>query len=140
MIRFLLGIFALSLSTTAFAQVNSECNFLKHLKFKNGTDTIVLKATYVNITEVHSNGSAFDILLKKGKIKTNAYNDQVTFRPINCKTEYAMPDGSGNLSIHNLSNIGKTFYFTLVAFERKDWYYKDTPFCLITRIRIDSKK
>jgi hypothetical protein len=138
MIKLLPVILTLSLPATSFAQAPLDCNFLKDLKFKNGTDTIVVKATYVDRIEVHTNGNAFNSLKKQGKVKTTGYDEQLTFKPINCKESYTAPDGSGDLNGLEFSNIGKTFYFTLVAFERKDGYSKGVPFFVITKVSAKS--
>lgn len=140
-VRSLIVLFILSFSVGAFAQVkkaeSSDCDLLKNLKFKNGTDTIVIKAVYSGLDELLGNEPIFNTLRKEGKAKKNSFNSQVTFKPINCEQEYIVPDASNAISALKLSNIGKQLYFTCVVFDRKDWYYKDTPFFMIIKVHTE---
>jgi len=128
--RFLLlgMLLAVVLPFTLAAQTNNQqdttCNFLKDIKFKNGTATITVSAYY---RDYHRSGDEplLSILAKKKKLQYNDYDtpdagcSAIGFIPIGCN-KYT--DGPISHKAHfNPEKIkrGETLYLTCVAFEDK---------------------
>jgi hypothetical protein len=89
--------FVISLSFNARAQgtaiQDTLCSFLKNLKFKNGVDTIEVKAT---LDDYHrgSDEPVLKILGDEKKLLYSEYTNQkhgsssLSFRPVNCQESY----------------------------------------------------
>src|SRR5579863_320690 len=83
-----IGILLLVSRTSTLAQSTTDtCNFLKNMKFKNGRDTLVVKAI---LYDVHM--APPRLLTKKHPtIYRYKFGSEIAFNPVNCAKEYSEP-------------------------------------------------
>ncbi len=125
----LLSILFVGFSFVAIAQTANQpdtaCNFLKGVKFKNGTVTITVSAYY---RDYHRSGDEplLSILAKEKKLKYNDYDtpdagsSAIGFMPIGCNW---YTDGPISHKAHfnpEMIKRGETLYLTCVVFEDKN--------------------
>ncbi|HWD87924.1 MAG TPA: hypothetical protein VG367_07350 [Mucilaginibacter sp.] len=97
---------------------SSQCDFLKNLKFKNGRDTITIKAVLGDIVEAPPRVSF------KNKPRPTIYkykfSSYLSFRPENCIGEYsaALLDNAFDNKILTYSNRGITVFITCIVFNQ----------------------
>jgi hypothetical protein len=118
--RLIILLFAIGCSINGLAQApasrDTSCDFLKNVKFKNGSDTVVVRATYWSITKISPGLIEIVKKLYKGVIRHNTFSSQIVFYPENCSRTYQGPIVDYDPRMLN-SNAGITIYVTCVAFE-----------------------
>jgi hypothetical protein len=94
----------------------TQCDFLKNIKFRNGKDTIVIKAILHDIIEAPPRV----ITLKKSSrsIYKYKFGSKIVFQPENCTKKYSAPllDAEYDNHLLNSDNLGITVYLTCVVF------------------------
>jgi hypothetical protein len=112
-----------SLNTIAqtIIQKDTTCSFLKNIKFKNGTDTVIIKATLVDITPAPP--PIIDLKNPGRRINKYKFNSELWFQPENCTEKYYAPlkDSAYDETILNASGLGKIIYVTCVVFKEKTY-------------------
>jgi len=127
----LIGLTLLILGFDVSAQ--SQCDFLKDLKFRNGRDTIVVKAVLRDFLLAPPR-----LMLKRPPgIYKYRFGSNILFQPENCSKEYQKPVLSARSvdkeNILNGDNLGITIYLTLVVFD-ESVLNKGEYDCLIIQI------
>jgi hypothetical protein len=129
-------LFAIGCSISALAQTptrqDTSCDFFKNVKFKNGSDTLVVKAVFQSVTRIPEGFIEIVKKLYKGVFQRNTFSSQIVFYPENCSRTYQGPIIDYDPRMLN-SNAGITIYETCVAFEGY-MYDKDTPFFIVTNV------
>jgi hypothetical protein len=124
---------------SALAQSAADnCDFLKNLKFKNGRDTIVIKATLRDFLEAPPR------IVRKSRsspvIYKYKFSDNIAFQPENCDLKYVMPllySAAVKEPFTANTKLGITVYLTCIVFN--EFYLNDDqPDCLV--IRVSRKK
>jgi hypothetical protein len=144
MIKLISAILLISFSINVNAQslVNdSNCNFLKNVRFKNGIDTLVIKACFKDINPLPSSGYLDE--LKEYGINKNKFNYQLVFEPENCSKEYIGPSSASNVNKILRKNpyplfLTLTVYVTCVVFEKYSYDNEGAPYFVV--IKIATKK
>ncbi|WP_426668585.1 hypothetical protein ACPPVU_20420 [Mucilaginibacter sp. McL0603] len=94
----------------------TQCDFLKNIKFRSGKDTIVIKAILHDIIEAPPRL----ITLKKSprSIYKYKFGSEIVFQPENCTKKYSAPllDAAYDNHFLNSANLGITVYLTCVVF------------------------
>jgi hypothetical protein len=112
------GILIIASGLGALAQSKTDtCSFLKKVRFKNGRDTIVVKAVLLDFLLAPPRF----IEKKTPNIYKYKFGSDILFQPENCGNKYEKPvlssksvDGEGIL---NGSNLGATIYLTCIVFD-----------------------
>jgi hypothetical protein len=149
MFKLIIAILFINFSMNVMAQTAVKkdigCNFLKNLKFKNGTDTITVKATYDELFR----SPDYSLLKQLDKEKKLHYSDfgteyneiesstSISFFTGNCSKKY-MGTISKNQPIDvNTLKPGTIIYLTCVIFEGAKWSYSDgTHFFVIINVAL----
>jgi hypothetical protein len=127
-------LFITSFSINAKAQTavkqDTSCSFLKNLRFKNGVDTIVIKATYLDLVQLPPPLVSMEGFYRKQKL-----SGQIHFKPENCSTEYIVPlkmfrDRDGLLTG---GNLGLSVRLTCVVFKKYLHVYGNVPFFIVIK-------
>ena len=128
---------------------NENCDFLKNLTFKNGRDTIVIKATYEEFIE----GSPDPFLDDLGKNHQLKYNEFGVLPP---KKGEEMGDSGSNMGLipENCSELyyavlsrkisykgfpqkmGTPVYITCVVFNNPKYVYRGLPYFVIINVKV----
>jgi len=128
-----IGILLIVSGSSALAQSKTDmCSFLKNLKFKNGRDTIVVKAVL------------YDVHMAPPRLRTKKhptiyrykFGSEIAFKPVNCFKEYSEPllDKAWDEKILKGSNNGITLYLTCVVFNEHFYYNNGEPDCMIIKV------
>jgi hypothetical protein len=129
----LIGIVLAVTGLNALAQpANDSCNFLKNLKFKNGRDTIVIKAVLRACLEAPPR-----LLNKHPSIYDYKFDSYIDFQPENCSKEYDEPllnSAVIKAQFLNGENLGITIYLTCVVFNEHSSYTNGDPDCLVIKV------
>jgi hypothetical protein len=144
MIKSILTIFSLCFSINAIAQIEPSedynCSFLKNLKFKNGVDTIMVKAVFKDAAEMVKGGSIFKTLDNEKKLKSKQFTYQIGFQPEGCLKIYYGPSNVKNPQLINAPDIiGKTVYIKCIAFEKREWEDRGIPFFVVIDVTIKKR-
>jgi len=130
-----------SLNTIPHVAIGQDtlCNFLNNIKYKNGVDTVVIKASYLGVTKISGNINGTDfvnklIKLHKGVIIRNTFQSQIEFHSENCSEIY---DGPLKYLDHNTLSLisGMTVYLTCIAFEGYKYDNYATPYFIVINVR-----
>jgi hypothetical protein len=110
------------------------CSFLKNLKFKNGRDTVVVKAVLRDFLQAPPR-----IIPKNGRhpaIYKYRFSDYIAFQPDDCSKKYMMPilySTAAKDPFTNNTQFGITIYVTCIVFDEN--YLQDQQFdCLVIRV------
>jgi len=118
------------LGLSSFAQ--SQCDFLKNLKFRNGRDTIMVKAILDAMVQ------APPPIIYKGKkpsiYKYKSYS-QISFKPENCSEIFTIPISSKADADYLYKSNGETIYLTCIAFNEHITNMRD-PDCIVIRVSL----
>jgi hypothetical protein len=115
---------------------DTACNFLKHLKFKKGVDTLVFKATYLSLFLLGPFTTYDERFFKKHKIDIHRFsNSELEFQPQDCSKSFSAPlmnfkDTAGLL---NADNLGISVIITCVVFEGYAGYLDHSPLVLVIK-------
>jgi hypothetical protein len=127
-----IGLALLTLGFSASAQ--SQCGFLKNLKFKNGRDTVVVKAILRDFLEAPPR-----IITKEGyspAIYKYRFSDYIAFQPESCSKKYMMPllySAAARDPFTAHPQPGITIYLTCIVFDEN--YLRDQQYdCLVIRV------
>jgi hypothetical protein len=138
MFKLIIAIVFLTISTNAMAQSpairDTDCNFFKDLKFKNGLDTLMVKTTYLEAAKMIPISRRFETLDEERKIKSKAFTYQLGIQPEGCSKIYYGPS-SYNGNINNI-RVGTVVYVTCIVFERRDLAYQGVPFFVIIDVSV----
>jgi len=126
---------ALILAVLSLGSVaQTQCDFLKNLKFRNGRDTIVVKATLHDFLEAPPR------VIRKGRASPAIYkyrfSDDIAFQPGNCSKKYVMPllhSAAAKYPFTANTQLGITVYLTCVVFDER-YLEDDQPDCLVVRV------
>ncbi|MBS1525620.1 MAG: hypothetical protein JST19_08220 [Bacteroidetes bacterium] len=126
------GVSLLVLGLNVSAQ--SQCDFLKNLKFKNGRDTIIVKAVLRDFLLAPPR----TLFKKPPAIYKYKFDSNILFQPENCDRNYEMPVISSRWvdpeNILNSDNLGLTVYLTCVVFNESA-LTRGQPDCLVIKIK-----
>jgi hypothetical protein len=121
-----------ALGSSASAQSKAKpCDFLKNLKFRNGRDTIVVKAILCSDIEAPPR-----LLNKHPSIYKYKFDSYIEFQPENCSKKYNEPllsSAAAKARFLNGNNLGITIYLTCIIFDEHT-IRKDVPDCLVIRV------
>lgn len=113
-----------------------QCGVFKNLKFKNGVDTVIIKAIYREMVASTPGGTLFKTLEKEKKFKSKMFTYDIGLQTEDCPEIVYAPSSVKKTDILKNADLGEVFYFTCVVFENKAWEYKGVPFFVI----IDAKR
>ena len=131
-ITFLAIIFCVNAMAQSPITKKADCELLKNLHFKNGVDTVVVKAVYDDMTERAQGGPWMKTLIKEKKIRKDNFSSQIILRPVNCSEVFYAPTNA-NSRILNTAKLGIILNFTCVFFERREWEHKGVPFFVVIK-------
>ncbi len=122
-------------SLCALAQsATDSCVFLKNLRFKNGRDTIIVKAVLRDFLEAPPR-----IITKDGHrpaIYKYRFSDYIAFQPEGCSKKYMMPllySAAAKDPFTANTQLGITIYVTCIVFNEN--YLQDQQLdCLVIRV------
>ena len=118
---------------------NQECSFLKNLNFKNGSDTVVIKAKYEEIHRVVVSKQLRELDHKK-LLKLSDFKYNIGFTPEGCQTPYtavSRDSSSTALSLFNENYSGRKVVLTCIAYE--GYSVKSDPFFIVDKIELERK-
>jgi hypothetical protein len=128
-----IGVLSIFISASSIAQTTSNaCSLFKKLKFKNGRDTIVVKAILYG--NVQAPPKLLNVLPSIYKYKFDGY---VEFQPENCLQKYNEPilnSAAVKTQFLNGNNTGLTVYVTCVVFNEHFLHTNGDPDCLVIKI------
>jgi len=151
-----LPVYLFCFSMIGLAQIkvanNKACNFLRNLPFKNGTYTVIVKATFKGLFRSPDYITLKD-LEKAKKLKYKEFGvdtgeventSSISFVPERCthlysgplirKTFYTSSNNTFKLDLNTLAE-GKVIYLTCVVFEDRKYRYADgTPFFVVINV------
>jgi hypothetical protein len=138
--------FCLNTMAQSMPVQHPSCDFITKIKFKNGKDTIVIKAVYNDFLK----SAAYPVLKALDKEKKLRYSDfgynkrepltssAIAFTPENCTKSYIGTVRKKDLNNKEISMntmpIGTVLYLTCVFFESKKWEYNGVPFFVIIEV------
>jgi hypothetical protein len=127
----------------AFSQdrlpVRNGCDFLENLHFKNGVDTIVVKAYYEGYYQLIPLPVMKQLQSAK-KLKMVDFKYALSFKPINCSKEYGNPCRYGGSKAQYLLDrqpMEKIVYLTCVVYQGHH-NFPNELFYVIDKISIES--
>ena len=139
----ILIIFFLFLSAKINAQQTGasesiSCDFLRNVQYKNGVDTVLVRAVFKDAAKMVPGGVVLKTLDKEKKIKGKYFTYQIGFQPENCSNTYFAPSSvkKNKLIFGNPSIIDKWVYVKCIAFERPEWEYNGVPFFVVIDVTI----
>ncbi|MBS1531912.1 MAG: hypothetical protein JSU01_16535 [Bacteroidetes bacterium] len=120
---------------SAFAQSTMDnCNLFKNIRFKNGRDTIVVKAILRDFLQAPPR-----VIMKSGHrpaIYKYQFSDYIAFQPENCDKKYMVPllySAAIKEPFTNDTKLGITIYATCIVFNED--YLKDQQYdCLVISV------
>ena len=115
-------------------KIFDDCSFLENLHFKKGTDTVVVKATILELGKMSDRENLWD-LEKIGKLKTKDFGYAIHFQPVNCAKAFYISSRDTSivaLSLFNPRTIGQQYLLTCVIYQ--DYKLFDYPFFIIEKV------
>ena len=132
-----LAFISLTIKVAAQSPIKSEtiCGVFKSLHFKNGLDTIQIKARFVDLNPLVSEGYLDQLNKEKGVNKKNFYY-QLSFEPENCSKQYLAPCSDRNINKilkTNHSGAAIKLSLTIVVFEKYSYDTDGTPYFVVIK-------
>ncbi len=123
--------YSLNTITQATIQKDNNCSFFKNLKFKDGRDTIVVKAILYDYLQAPPKLSNIKPSIYKYK-----FDSYIAFQPENCLKKYSEPilNAADPGKLLNGDNLGLTVYLTCVIFNEHFLNSNGDPDCLVIKI------
>ena len=115
-------------------KIFDDCSFLENLHFKKGTDTVVIKATILELSKMPDSEILND-LEKKGKLKAKDFGYAIYFQPVNCAKAFGISSRDTSvvaLSLFNPRTMGQQYLLTCVFYQ--DYKLFDFPFFIIEKV------
>lgn len=132
-----LGIIIL-IGTEALCQPEKDCSFLSHVKFKNGTDTLTIRAVIKEMGRWSKNSSILLKLESQSKLREKDFLYAIGFQLKSCTDYYYIPSrdtGQTAISLFEAETIGSSILLRIIVFE--DLYYNNHRFFFVDKIWLD---
>jgi hypothetical protein len=116
------------------------CQVFKNLQYKNGRDTVVIKATFREIDKFAGN-DRLNELIKLKSVGADDFDYQIGFIPENCSETYFAPAKEKRInSMLKSLKSDPEIYLTCVVFEKHEWEYQGVPFFVIIKASANNAK
>jgi len=117
-----------------------DCQIFKNLQYKNGRDTVVIKAAFKDIAKFAGN-DRLNELIKLKSVGADDFDYQMGFIPENCNETYYAPakEKRINSMLKGLKSDPE-IYLTCVVFEKREWEYQGVPFFVIIKASANNPK